>query len=839
VVGPAFFSRRLVALLVVALQVPIAGAIASAASADPSTLGNQTITTITGTARTDSLSTFGESVALSSDGLRALVDEPFRDRLSTGQALDAGHGAVAVLTRADASSPWTNEGDLPHTPQLDDRFGLSLALSGDGTVALASYYDHVQQHDVVEAYERTSSGWDGPQTVYEGQHLYLALALDGDGTTGIVVDSKPPLGASSGTGGIHVFQRSGAAWTERQYLAAAIGAPEAVDVSTDGLTVAYQTTVPTVAHRASKVDDFDSGQSLPSTGTYRQFSMDAAGRTIVGSDRSGAMHAVTVWARANDGSWSVQATIPEEADSWTFGTAVALDASGSRLAIGDRDYEPVPDPARGNIGRVSIYERDGASWTRAGEVASPNPHPLEMFGSTLDFAADGATLLIGTHDLNRFVTPSVYVWSSDIPTSGDPVAVDDTATTTQTAPVAIDLVANDLHVAGEQVTTPAASASGGTVHDDGNGHVTYTPPEPFVGTDHFTYSLCTSGAPAVCDSATVTVTVHPIAMFDAQHLANHADDGVPYVADFNADRRDDVFWDAPGSAHDSLWIAGSAGFSVRTVPAVAASLQPIIGNFNGDRRADVLWWSPTSAREVLWLGKTTGFWVRSVPAVSGSYRPFTGDFNGDGHDDVFWYAPGTTREALWYGDVEGFRVANVGSIDATYQPVVGDFNGNGRADILWYAARSTREMLWYGAARGFGTAAVGSVNATFTPLVGDFDGDHRADVLWYAPGTAREALWRGAATGFTGVTVPRVDGTFTARVGDFNGDGRDDIYWYAPGPAAEMLWRGGNSFTALVAPAQAGSYVTRVADCNGDGRADLLFVAHARIGNDLWYGLAS
>ena len=42
---------------------------------------------------------------------------------------------------------------------------------------------------------------------------------------------------------------------------------------------------------------------------------------------------------------------------------------------------------------------------------------------------------------------------------------------------------------------------------DGSGNAVYTPNASFVGTDAFTYQVCTQYAVPVCEVATVTVTV--------------------------------------------------------------------------------------------------------------------------------------------------------------------------------------------------------------------------------------------------------------------------------------------------------------------------------------------
>jgi hypothetical protein len=91
-----------------------------------------------------------------------------------------------------------------------------------------------------------------------------------------------------------------------------------------------------------------------------------------------------------------------------------------------------------------------------------------------------------------------------------PVAVDDSATTTEDTPVTINAVANDSDVDGNLNPASAALVSGpanGTVVHLGNGSFTYTPNANFSGTDSFVYEVCDSDG--VCATATVTITVTP------------------------------------------------------------------------------------------------------------------------------------------------------------------------------------------------------------------------------------------------------------------------------------------------------------------------------------------
>ncbi len=93
-----------------------------------------------------------------------------------------------------------------------------------------------------------------------------------------------------------------------------------------------------------------------------------------------------------------------------------------------------------------------------------------------------------------------------------PVAVDDTATTDQNVAITLNVLNNDSDTDGDVLTVDsvdAASLHGGTVTDNGDGTVTYTPAVGFAGTDTFSYTV-TDGLGGFA-SAQVTVTVELVA----------------------------------------------------------------------------------------------------------------------------------------------------------------------------------------------------------------------------------------------------------------------------------------------------------------------------------------
>ena len=99
------------------------------------------------------------------------------------------------------------------------------------------------------------------------------------------------------------------------------------------------------------------------------------------------------------------------------------------------------------------------------------------------------------------------------PVSDPPVASDDSASTTVDTPVTINVTANDGDPDGNLDTTSTktvcATCSGptnGTLVNNGDGTVEYTPTPAFTGSDSFVYEVCDTGS--LCDTASVSISVN-------------------------------------------------------------------------------------------------------------------------------------------------------------------------------------------------------------------------------------------------------------------------------------------------------------------------------------------
>ena len=75
---------------------------------------------------------------------------------------------------------------------------------------------------------------------------------------------------------------------------------------------------------------------------------------------------------------------------------------------------------------------------------------------------------------------------------------------TKTRPITTNVLANDTFE-GPPVVTAVTDGANGTVVNNGDGTVTYTPNADFNGTDSYSYTVTSGG---VTETATVNVTVN-------------------------------------------------------------------------------------------------------------------------------------------------------------------------------------------------------------------------------------------------------------------------------------------------------------------------------------------
>ena len=152
---------------------------------------------------------FGNSVALSSDGEVAIVGAP---------DTNSGAGAAYIYTYDSSTENWSTTTTLsaPTTPSRAYSFGASVALSSDGDEALVGAYGTNGDEGAAYVYTYDSStGWSStPVTLSAscgGEYCEFgnSVALSGNGEVALV----GAVGTNSNVGAAYVYTNSGAGWS--------------------------------------------------------------------------------------------------------------------------------------------------------------------------------------------------------------------------------------------------------------------------------------------------------------------------------------------------------------------------------------------------------------------------------------------------------------------------------------------------------------------------------------------------------------------------------------------------------------------------------------------------
>jgi hypothetical protein len=372
---------------------------------------------------TDAIDFFSRNVALSDDGNTLAVSADLEDSAATGVSGDQADnsadiaGAVYVFTR-DSGGVWTQQAYVKASnTDAFDRFGWSVALSGDGnTLAVGAVSEssaatgvngdqadnnatfagavYVFTRDTggvwtQQAYVKASNTNAGDDFGYsvalsaDGNTLAVGAIFEGSAATGVNGDQTNNNAGFAGAG--YVFTRgSGGVWTQQAYVKAS---------NTD-------------------VDDrFGWSMTLSGDGNMLAVGADGESSAAIGvngdqADNSASFAgAVYVFTRDTGGVWTQQAYVKaSNTDAGDdFGQSVALSGDGNTLAVGALDESSAATGVNGDqadnseqfAGAVYVFTRDtGGVWTQQAYVKASTTDALDTFGESVALSDDGNTLAV-------------------------------------------------------------------------------------------------------------------------------------------------------------------------------------------------------------------------------------------------------------------------------------------------------------------------------------------------------------------------------------------------------------------------------------------------------------
>ena len=178
-------------------------------------------------------------------------------------------------------------------------------------------------------------------------------------------------------------------------------------------------------------------------------------------------------------------------------TDIAVLANDTNAAGGTLTVTAISDPARGT---ASLNPDGTIHYVPDADLHGPDPFTYTIVNA--DARTDTATVSITVSPVNDA-----------------PIAIDDLLVTVTDSPSTLDVLANDIDVDGDTLTTTGVGTPlSGTVVVETNGSVTYTPAPGFAGTDAFDYTIADGAGGVATGSVGVSVLTTnspPIAADDA------------------------------------------------------------------------------------------------------------------------------------------------------------------------------------------------------------------------------------------------------------------------------------------------------------------------------------
>lgn len=298
---------------------------------------------------------FGFSLSLSGDGNTLAVGAIAEDSGATGvngnqnDNSKPSSGAVYVFTRRGRG--WRQQAYLKASnTDANDLFGYSVALSADGDTLAVGAFDE----------DSSARQINGPQDV-----------------------------GRRGSGAIYVFERANGRWSQQAFLKAsnaeaADSLGYAVAISADGGTIAggaadEDCTTPGVHPPGVAGCDHDQETDM-SVGAAYVFVRDAGGRWR--------QQAFLKASNPGKEDW-FGARLALSGDGNTLAVGAQVENGSARVVNGP------PDDAAEDAGAVYVFRRRGESWSEQAYLKASNADPYDEFGSAMALNATGTLLAVG------------------------------------------------------------------------------------------------------------------------------------------------------------------------------------------------------------------------------------------------------------------------------------------------------------------------------------------------------------------------------------------------------------------------------------------------------------
>lgn len=358
---------------------------------------------------------FGRDVAISAGGTEIIVGSPGEDssQSSVPTMNDITNIGIAYVYWYGATG-WTLVEKLKPFTAGGHSFGRSVDMTDDGMAVVVGAPQTDGYEGSVHYYEFGSgAGYQHRHTITDslaqaGDRFGMSVAISGDGSTLAVGEpfdgnyntgvgasktpkNSPPVLASISSGAVFVYgyDESAKRFNEQSYIKAeTVGENHyfgwSVDLSDNGNLLAVGAY----------------GDNIMKTGIS-----DPSNVTVT----AGTVGAVYTYRRAAS-AWSYENYIKASNASgdYAFGNKVKLSNDGSRLLVGSSREDGGDGGLRADqtstsedrAGAAYLFMHDGTEWSQEAYIKSPNIESGDVFGGSLAMSANAETIAIGAYHEN-------------------------------------------------------------------------------------------------------------------------------------------------------------------------------------------------------------------------------------------------------------------------------------------------------------------------------------------------------------------------------------------------------------------------------------------------------
>jgi RHS repeat-associated protein len=362
---------------------------------------------------------FGYSISISGD--TAIVGAP-----NTTVNGNSSEGAAYIFSLGDGT--WSQVTELTSPDgAASDRFGLSVAISGDNAIVGAPFHQAggVRDEGRVYFFSLRAGTWS------------LATELgasdpQGDSFGGSVAMSGPDaiVGAAGWTGSqgtneqgvAYLFSDSGGSWSQTAELHSPVTNAEyygfGSGVAISGTTAVVgapgntQGDVATAWVFSEADGSWSETANLGSLGgggvAYYGQDVALSGTTaVVGSYDAGAQQQGQVWVyTSSSGTWAKAAELVASDGQWydAFGYSVAT--NGSTIVVGSEH------PSGGKYGTAYVFSPSGTTWSQTDEFNASDQGSDDYFGNSVGMS--GSSILVGSPYHGTDAVGAAYVFDGDV-----------------------------------------------------------------------------------------------------------------------------------------------------------------------------------------------------------------------------------------------------------------------------------------------------------------------------------------------------------------------------------------------------------------------------------------